>query len=253
MLFSNDTPIALQLWTIRDALALDARDALRRVKSKGFSAVEIAPPPEGLSHESLAGCLAESGLTVVSIHAELPTRHNIGDLLGLSRAYQCSRLIWSGWPRDPRFDSLGGLRELIAAYQEAQKIAQAEGLRFGLHNHWWEFERVEGVTPVRLFQEVLPPDIFWQIDVYWAQTAGADPAEVVRALGERVGSIHWKNGPAVHGEPMTALSKGKVDIPKVLGALSRPGDWVIELDECATDPLEAAEQGRLYLESRRVG
>jgi len=28
-----------------------------------------------------------------------------------------------------------------------------------------------------------------------------------------------------------------------------PVDWVVELDECATDPIEAGRQSRVYLES----
>ncbi len=122
-----------------------------------------------------------------------------------------------------------------------------------MHNHWWEFEPVEGVTPIRLFHESLHPDISWQLDVYWARTAGVDPADVLRELGPRVGSLHWKDGPAVHGEPMTALGEGVVDLPRVFHALARPVDWVIELDECATDPLEAARQSRVYLDSLTGG
>ena len=49
---------------------------------------------------------------------------------------------------------------------------------------------------------------------------------------------------------MTALGRGRVDVPRILRALTRPVDWVIELDECATDPLEAAQESRVYLESR---
>ena len=68
---------ALQLWTIRDAMASDADQALRRVKAAGFSAVELAPLPPGLTPERLAECLARHDLTVVSIHGDLPTPANI--------------------------------------------------------------------------------------------------------------------------------------------------------------------------------
>jgi sugar phosphate isomerase/epimerase len=75
---------------------------------------------------------------------------------------------------------------------------------------------------------------------------------VLAELGARVRSVHWKDGPCVHGQPMTALGQGKVDVPRILGALTHPADWVIELDECATDALEAARQSRIYLESLAV-
>jgi sugar phosphate isomerase/epimerase len=122
-------------------------------------------------------------------------------------------------------------------------------LSFGIHNHWWEFDPVDGTSLIRLFHEMLDPEIFWQLDVYWAQTAGADPARIIRELGPRIRSIHWKDGPAVHGQPMTALGEGKVDIPRMISAISHPVDSIIELDECATDPLDAARRGRIYLEA----
>ena len=50
-------PVALQLWTIRDQMATDADRALERVRAAGFSAVEIAPLPPGLTPERLAESL----------------------------------------------------------------------------------------------------------------------------------------------------------------------------------------------------
>ena len=102
---NDPSPIALQLWTIRDAMAADADGALRRVKAAGFSAVELAPLPPGLTPARLAECLARHGLAVVSIHGDLPTPANIGHWAQLARACRCPKIIWHGWPRDPRFDS----------------------------------------------------------------------------------------------------------------------------------------------------
>jgi sugar phosphate isomerase/epimerase len=246
-------PIALQLWTIRDAMAADADAALGRVRAAGFTAVELAPLPPGLTPADLAESLARHRLFVVSIHGDLPTAANIGSWVELTRACRCSNVIWHGWPRDPRFDSRAGLRELIAACNHAGAIAREHELRFGMHNHWWEFEASAGDAPIRLIHEALDPEIFWQLDIYWARTAGADPARVLSELGPRIGSIHWKDGPAVHDEPMTALGEGIIDLPRIVRTLTTPADWIIELDHCATDPLDAAQRSLTYLEVLRTG
>src|SRR5918998_6801278 len=102
-------PVALQLWTVRDAMASNADEALRRVKAAGFAAVGLAPLPQGLTPERLAESLTRHDLSVVSIHADLPTPANIEQLTRLVRGCLCSRVIWHGWPRDPRFDSLAGV------------------------------------------------------------------------------------------------------------------------------------------------
>jgi sugar phosphate isomerase/epimerase len=187
---SRPRSAALQLWTIRDAMSEDAERALGRARAAGFSAVELAPLPPGLAPERLAEGLARHGLAVVSIHGDLPTSSNIEPWEELARACRCSKIIWHGWPRDPRFDSLGGLRDLVSACNHAAAIARDRGLEFGMHNHWWEFEPVEGERPIRLLHESLAPDIFWQLDVYWARTAGADPAAVIAELGPRIGSLY---------------------------------------------------------------
>ena len=142
---NHDDAIALQLWTIRDAMASDADGALSRVKAAGFSAVEIAPLPPGLTPGRLAECLARHDLAVVSIHGDLPTPANIALWTQIARECRCPKIIWHGWPRDRRFDSLAGVRDLISACNEAGAIARDHGLRLGIHNHWWEFEPVEGV------------------------------------------------------------------------------------------------------------
>jgi sugar phosphate isomerase/epimerase len=241
--------IGLQLWTIRQALELVVDRALAAVKAAGFSAVELAPLPAGLTPALLVECLHRHELTVLSIHSDLPMPDTVGGLAELARRCECSKLVWHGWPRDVRFDSLAGVRELAVACNAAAALAQDHGLTFGMHNHWWEFEQVEGIPPIRVLHELLDPDVFWQLDVYWAQTAGADPAAVLAELSSRVRSIHWKDGPCVHGEPMTALGQGNVDIPRILEAIKGSMDWIVELDECVTDPLETARQSRVYLES----
>lgn len=244
-------PIALQLWTVRDAVAADPDRALAGVAAAGFAAVEVAPLPPGQTPAAFGERLARHGLVVVSVHADLPTAATIGRWAELARACRCPKLVWHGWPRDPRFDSAEGVRELAAACNAAAALARDRGLAFGVHNHWWEFEPVGGDRPIRLLHDALHPDVFWQLDVYWAQVGGADPAAAAAELGPRLQSVHWKDGPCARGEPMTALGRGAVDLPWVVRAVPPSIDWVVELDECATDPLEAARQGRLYLDPLR--
>lgn len=128
-------------------------------------------------------------------------------------ACRCVKIIWHGWPCDPRFGSLAGLRGLISACNGAGAVVRDRGLRLGMHNHWWEFEPVEGDRPIRLLHESLDPEICWQLDVDWARTGGADPAAVLAEMTPRTGSLHLKDGPAVHGEPMTALGPRRARHP----------------------------------------
>jgi sugar phosphate isomerase/epimerase len=125
-------------------------------------------------------------------------------------------------------------------------------MTFGIHNHWWEFEKMEdGQLPFDHMLSCLRPDVFFEIDVYWVRTAGADPAAIVRKAGLRAPLLHIKDGPCVKGQPMTAAGTGTVDIPAVAEASAGTAEaWIVELDNCATDMMEAVRQSHRYITGR---
>jgi len=244
--------IALQLYTVRQALAQDAENTLRQVCDAGYRTVETAPLPPGLAPREFGAMLRDNGLTVTAMHDELPLGDCQARVLDAAAALGTRRIIWHGWPRDPKCGSLEGYRRLADRYAEAARAAQANGLQLGLHTHWWECEPIGEVYPFQWLHQILPSEIFFEPDVYWARTAGLDPARVLRDLGGRVTMLHLKDGPAVHGQPMTALGEGVVDIPSVLRAAPGGAELVVELDECATAPLEAARRSLQFLIQNRL-
>ena len=242
--------IALQLYTVRNQLAADFPGTLRRVHEVGYRAVETYP--FNIANREAGELLAAADLEVISMHCDLPLDDALPGVLDAASAFGCKKVIWHGWPRSSEHDSVEGLQRLAARYNQAHRIARDHGLELGLHNHWWEFERIGGVYPYKLFNELLHPDIFLEIDTYWVQTAGLNPAQIISELSPRVKLLHLKDGPAVHGPPMTALGQGVLHFPTILGALRSPVDLVVELDECATDIFETIKLSLNYIRSREM-
>jgi sugar phosphate isomerase/epimerase len=239
--------VALQLYTVRRQLALDFPGTLRRIHEIGYRAVETYP--FDIPNAVAAELIAASGLEVVAMHCDLPLEDALPGALEAATAFRCQKVIWHGWPRSSEHDSLEGIQRLAARYNRASKIAGEYGLQLGLHNHWWEFEPVHDVFAYKVFQEILQPKIFLEIDTYWVQTAGLNPAYVVAELADRVKFLHLKDGPAVHGAPMTTLGQGVLNFPAILSAARLPVDLVVELDECATDIFDAVEASLRYVNS----
>jgi len=249
--------LAVQLYTIRDAIAKDFRGSLKHLADLGFKNVETAFWPESVSVQTAADTLKELGMKVTSCHVDMPTRDNIGKLSDTAKAYNCDKLIWHGWPEDKRYSSLEGTKELVELYNESYKLAKDHGLHFGLHNHWWEYRNhVSGKLVYEILNEELNPDIFFETDVYWVKVAGQDPATILKKLKNRIRLIHIKDGPAVFNEklikdtpdPMTPVGKGTLDVPSIVNACSDKVEWmVIELDKSAIDVYEALKQSREYL------
>ena len=64
-------PIALQLYTLRDALAIDFATTIRRVAAMGYAGVEPAGFA-GSTPQAAAQLFQELGLTVCAAHSPMP-------------------------------------------------------------------------------------------------------------------------------------------------------------------------------------
>ena len=240
--------IALQLYTVRRELEENPERTLEKIRRIGFDAVEVAPLSEALSARDLSRMLQSFELSVVAIHCDLPAGDRTDRAADFAQEFNCRRLIWHGWPQDAAFGTIKELHGLIDQYNEAQANTARMGLELGLHNHWWEFEPVEGQYPYQLFLKKLSPEIFFELDTYWVRAAGLDPAAFLDELGARVTLLHIKDGSAKKGEPMVAVGSGVMDFPGILKAATPKLEWlVIELDECETDIWRATEQSIQYL------
>jgi len=249
--------IAVQLYTVRDEIAKDMSGTFHKLASLGVKTVETAFWPKDVSVKQAAQSLKEAGLSVCSSHIELPIGDKKAALLETAEAFNSKRMIWHGWPEDKRYSSLDGTKELIRIYNEASDFAKANGLQFGLHNHWWEYRnKVGGRFVYEWLLEGVSQDIFFELDTYWIKVAGHDPATIINKFGNRAKFLHMKDGPAKWSnaliadkpEPMVALGKGTQNVPAIAKAAAANIEWmVIEMDVVATDVFQAIKDSYDYL------
>jgi len=127
------------------------------------------------------------------------------------------------------------------------------GIRLGVHNHWWEYLKVDHRYAYEIMIEELSPQVFFQIDTYWTQTAGVDPTPVVKMLGKRAPLLHIKDGPAQKGVAQLAVGDGVMDFTAITKAGGENTEWmIVEMDSCATDMLEAVQKSYNYLVNNKL-
>ncbi len=245
-------PIALQLYSVRDSAVRDFEGTLRRVAEMGYAGVETAGFPNGISAAHTADLCKSLGLQICSAHTPLPVGAEKNHVLDEVQALGCKRLISGVGPES--FKTADGLRAAIDLLNEAGAAARECGLSFGMHNHWWEFQQLDGRWIHRELFKRLNRDIFFELDIYWIQTAGQDPAEMVKEFGKRAPLLHIKDGPCDLGKPMVAVGEGAVDVPAVISAGKKWLEWlIVELDACATDMFTAVHASHQYLTSHGLG
>jgi sugar phosphate isomerase/epimerase len=117
------------------------------------------------------------------------------------------------------------------------------GLTFSYHNHSFEFVRFGKRTGLDLlYEESDPRYLQAELDTYWIQHGGGDPADWVRKMKGRMPVVHLKDMVIVDGEPtMAEIGEGNLNWPAILAACAEAGvEWyAIEQDICRRDPFES--------------
>ena len=239
-------PIALQLYSLRELLNVDFTAGIRKVAVIGYAGVETAGFP-GTTPQAAARLFGELGLTVCSAHSPLPLGDKQAEVLDTVAALGCARLVCP-WKAPELFASVDGIRQVCDELNEANAVARANGLTLAYHNHWAECELVGARRAYGIMLDYLAPEVFFEVDTYWAKTAGVDPAAWVHELGARAPLLHIKDGPCVMDAPMTAVGDGVQDVPGIVAAGAGATEWlIVELDRCATDMLEAVAKSYHYM------
>jgi len=177
----------------------------------------------------------------------LPTKDTVNQIVEQEQALGNKRVI-SGVGGDLKTED--GCKRAADQLNAAAELVEPFSMEIGYHNHWWEFDpKVGDRTPHEIMFSHVADNVFAELDVYWVATGKADPVEVIRRMADRVPLLHIKDGPLVKGQPHTAVGAGVLDMHSIIAAAD-PNvlEWVIvELDECATDMMEAVVQSYKYL------
>lgn len=240
-------PIAVQLYTLWDHLNKDYKGVLTRVAEMGYVGIETCGYSHGVPVQDAVRLFKDLGLTLCSAHVGMPVGDNVQKVLDEAAAAGCKRVI-SGFGGDG-FKTVDAIKASCDQFNKAAENVAKAGLTFGVHNHWWEYEKLADGTPAyKVMLQHVDPRVFFELDVYWIQTGGCNPAEIVAEFGRRAPLLHIKDGPCVQNQPMTPVGEGKVDVPAVIKAAKNNAEWlIVELDTCAIDKLEAVDKSYRYL------
>ena len=241
-------PISVQLYALREQSAADFDQVLTDLADIGYSGVEpfnlFGRTPEAFKRQ-----VEDLGMQVSSSHFPWANRADINELIETIQALGLTRAA-AGFGADDVNDAESVKRtvDTINALTDALK---PHGLSLFLHNHYWEFEPVDGELPYHSFYKQCP-DVQFEVDTYWAANFGAcDPAAEVANVKDRAPLLHIKDGPNEQGKAHVAVGDGVLQIADIIHAAD-PNvlEWVIvELDACDTDMLEAVRKSYEFLTS----
>ena len=243
-------PIAIQLYSVREQLQKDFTATIEKIAQMGYVGVE----PAGFNNISVAEAakLFQSlGLQVPSAHCPMPIGEDRNAALDQMAQLNCKRMVSGKGPDD--VNTIDKIKATCQIFNQASQAAQENGMTFSIHNHWWEYEKVEGQYVYQVMLENLDPNVLFEIDTYWVKTGGCDPVEIVKTMGNRAPLLHIKDGPCKKDQPMTAVGQGTMDFPAIVKAAQNNAQWmIVELDSCATDMIQAVQDSYTYLTTNKL-
>jgi sugar phosphate isomerase/epimerase len=248
--------IALQLWTLRDQLKTpdDVARTFERVRAIGYEHVELCGvcPMPAADLKRLAGA---AGLSICATHESareiIEQPGKIADTLS---ALGCRYAVYPH-PHVP-LDTLEQVFALADALNRSGEELRRRGKLLTYHNHALEFRRLGGKAILDwLFERTDPVLVHAELDTYWVQLGGGDPAGYCARLSGRLPLLHLKDYAITReNTPITAaLGEGNLSFPTILReAESAACEWyVVEQEAGFDDPFQAITTSLQFLRARQ--
>ncbi len=238
--------LSVQLYTLRNPLAVDLKGTLQAVADMGIEYVELAGLG-GLSASEYRAVLDECNLTASGAHVSVPIlESDLDAVIADANTLGYSHIIcpWVGKDMYSQgWDLFGQRLDAIGA-----KLSEA-GFTFSYHNHDFEFDGGDNLAV--LYANASPENLSAEIDCAWIGLGGYDPLTYISNMGSRVVILHLKNYNPDSTPRWTAAGEGIIDYAPIVAWGEENGiDFgVIELDESPGDPLESVRASAEYLMS----
>ena len=231
---ANET-ISVQLYSTRLVEPLEAQFDL--LAGLGYQNVE---PWGGLLADTarLKDNLARCGMNAPSIHVGAPSLRT--DAAGMARTCRdlgVATLYAPAPPPDERNMDLAQWKAFAKELNSFSKAVTGEGIRFGWHNHHWEFKATaDGTVPMDVLLAEAP-DMVWEVDLAWVVRGGADPQAWLKKYASRIDTCHIKDlapaGECVDEDGWADVGHGTMDWGQLVPAMRSIGVklFVLEHDK----------------------
>ncbi len=231
--------IGLQLYSLReDVKDLGIQEVLKVVAAMGYVNLETAGYGDGkiygLAPAEFKKMVDDLGMRVTSAHLG----RNISDNRDADmnwwnvavEAHNAAGMKYMIMPSSP-LSGEGATSDNVKRYadyfNEIGLIAAGVGIKFGYHNHAFEFEnKIDDVPVYDLLVEWTSPDhVMFQNDVFWTQRGGYNPVDYLKKYPTRIQTLHIKDEKAIG-------ASGTMDFKAIFDQAYANGmkDWYVEVE-----------------------
>ena len=243
--------VGVQLYSVRKEMLADNIGTLKKLAALGYNQIESAGSEKGnyygLKPAEMKKVVSDLGMNLRSghVHYDDKWQQTIDDAVEAGQEY----VIVSSMPSTGQ--TVDNYKSVAEAFNKAGEACKKSNLKFGYHNHDYEFEKVDGKPLYEVLVENTDPKfVNLEMDLGWVVVTGNDPLEYFKKYPGRFPLWHLKDMDLTQKHSVE-FGKGGLPIPKILSAAKESGMkyFFIEQEEYASTAFESLEQDMKYLQS----
>jgi sugar phosphate isomerase/epimerase len=236
-------PIAVQLYSVRNAANKDLAATLAAIAKMGYDGVEFAGY-YNKDPKDIRKMLDDNGLKCAGTHT------GIGELRGdrFARTAEIHNILGTKYIIVPGGLDGGGSddekKRQVAGWVEEFKgfveKAKPFGLFVGYHAHGGDAKVIDGVPVWERFFDATPKEVVMQMDFGNYMAGGGDPYKMIEKFAGRSKTVHLKEG----GPNRPIIGEGTVDWKRAFELSETVGgaEWYVVEDEHTPDSLDRIEK-----------
>jgi sugar phosphate isomerase/epimerase len=253
------THLGLQLWSVRDAMAIDAASTIVALGQMGYREVEGFGFKDGkmfgLPIADYAKLLKDNGISSPSCHHPVTlkdwnagtktisddVKKAIDAMASIGQRYMV--VPWMGAEDRPQ------IADMVQAFNATAAYCRQAGLKFGYHNHDFEYTQKgpDGRLLIEwLLHETDPKLVAMEMDMYWVVYANHNPLDWFRIYPGRWELCHVKDLAATEKRETIEVGDGVIDFSTIFKQSANAGlkYYIVELEHYRTTSMDGVKKAR---------
>lgn len=248
--------IGLQLYSLRDDVKdIGIKKVLEAVAKMGYVNLETAGYSNGklydLEPAEFKKIVNDLGMKATSSHLGRNLSDNRDEDMNwwnkAVEAHNAAGMKYMIMPSSP-LSGEGATIENVKRYgdyfNEIGLITAGASIKFGYHNHAFEFQNKINDVPVYdlLIENTSPDHVLFQNDVYWTKKGGYCPVEYMKKYPKRIQVLHIKDEEAIG-------ASNTIDFKPIFETAyaNNVKDWYVEVERYIGTPQQDVKQSFDYL------
>ena len=242
----------LQVYSVRNQLEKDFEGTMKVVADVGYKHIEgYGLGTDGkflgkISPSHYSKVIKDLGMELKATHCSFTTPDKAQKMIDAAVETGLEYMIVPHTPENVRKNA-DGWKKVAEDYNKIGEMCKKAGIKFGYHNHAFEFEELDGIIPQELLIESTEADlVHFEADLFWVTKGGYDPAKLLKKYPGRIQIFHVKDAtPELEG---CTVGKGIIDFKNLFNEGRKDSvEYYFVEDEREDDPFNNIKADYQYI------